>query len=334
VNATLADNGIGATFASWESMLTDSLVVGETANKGNPRSWETKGLDGRSLPRYWDAEFPIRGFEFYDGRVGAENTTLVNFTPNAQRQASGLGYNLSNAFNIHPKNYAAGLSFVDANPVYLPDPVTADPVNGDPATGMASDASSVFFDTDGSVIGTPGRYVVVNNPFLLNEGCDFRTTWNAHVCQAEYVTLTVGTRDGAPSAIKPVTLRRDDGEVQTLWGCCDDSSGADSSVFPNQGYEVAFNGGTPQRMAYVLARGRDRWVRLSIDYPVAPKVTKYGCDLADTGWCGGSKANSTAELNAMTRSGYYYDPDAKKLHLKLVSTSTDYEELQVDPSPQ
>ncbi len=35
----------------------------------------------------------------------------------------------------------------------------------------------------------------------------------------------------------------------------------------------------------------------------------------------------------MTRSGCYYDPDAKKLHLKLVCANTDYEELKVDPSP-
>ena len=72
------------------------------------------------------------------------------------------------------------------------------------------------------------------------------------------------------------------------------------------------------------------WVRLSLDYPVAPKVTRYGCDLA-AGGCGGSKANTLAELEAMIRSDYF-DPDTKKLHLKLVSTNTDYEELKVDPS--
>jgi hypothetical protein len=333
VGAKLADNAIGATFASWETFLQDSLIVGETDNKGNPRSWETKGLDGRSLPRFWEPDFPIRGFEFYDGRVGAENTTFVNFTSDTQRQASGLGYNLSNAFSIHPKNFASGVSFVDANRVYLPDPETADPVDGDPATGKDGDASSVFLDTDGSVTGMPGRYVVVNNPFLLNGSCDFRTAWNAHVCHGEYVTLTVGTDDGDPSDIKPVMLRRDDGEIQTLWGCCDDYTYADSNVFPNQGYEVAFNTGTPSRMTFALERGRDRWVHLSLGYPVAPKVTKYGCDLADpTKWCKGA-ARSLAELDAMTRSGYYYDPDTKKLHLRLVSTDTDYEELKVGPSP-
>ena len=333
VNATLADNGIGATFASWESMLTDSLVVGETANKGNPRSWETKGLDGRSLPRPWDADFPIRGYEFYDGRVGAERTTFVNFTTNTQRQASGLGYNLSNAFNIHPKNYATGLSFVSANRVYMPDPVIADPVDGDPARGMDGDASSVFLDTDGSVTGTPGRYVVANNPFLLNESCDLQADWNSHVCQAEYVTLTVRTRDGAPSPIQPVKLFREAEVVQTLWGCCDDSTSAQSSVFPDEDYEVAFNGGTPARMTFVLTRGQDRWVRLSLDYPLSPRVTKYNCDLAGSNtWCKGA-AGSLAELDAMTRSGYYYDSAAKRLHLKLVSTNTDYEEIKVDPAP-
>jgi len=35
----------------------------------------------------------------------------------------------------------------------------------------------------------------------------------------------------------------------------------------------------------------------------------------------------------MTRTGYYYDSEAKKLHLALVSTNTDYEEIKVDPMP-
>jgi G8 domain/PA14 domain len=322
VGAKLADNAIGATFASWETFLQDSLVVGETANKGNPRSWETKGLDGRSLPRFWDPDFPIRGYEFYDGRVGAERTAFVNFSPNSQRQASGLGYNLSNAFNIHPQNFASGLSFVDANRVYLPNP----------EAGMDGDASSVFLDTDGSVTGAAGRSVATNNPFLLDSSCESRTEWNAHVCQAEYATLKVDTLDNDPSAIKPLTLRRDDGATQTLMGCCEDSTDALSSVFANQNYEVAFNGGTPSRARFVLWRGRDRWVRLNVAYPVTPKVTKYGCDLADpAGWCEGA-AGSLAELDAAPGSSYYYDAETKRLYLKLVSNRADWEELEVEPA--
>jgi hypothetical protein len=92
-----------------------------------------------------------------------------------------------------------------------------------------------------------------------------------------------------------------------LWGCCGDSTDADSSVFTNQEYEVALNGGTPSRMRFVVTRGRNRLVRLSVDYPVTPKVTKYGCDLADPDdWCEGATA-SLAELDAAARSSYYYD---------------------------
>ena len=38
--ATLADNALGATFASEESFLTDSLIVGENANKGITYDWQ------------------------------------------------------------------------------------------------------------------------------------------------------------------------------------------------------------------------------------------------------------------------------------------------------
>ena len=322
-NATLADNGVGATFASDESFLRDGLVVGESANKGTPRSWETKGLDGRGLPRPWDVDFPIRGFEYYDGRVGAERTAFANFSPNTQRQAGALGFNISNHFNLHPKNFATGLSFVDANRVYLLDPEAE----------RDGDRSSVFLDTDGSITGTAGRTVAVNNPFLLDGSCSTRNEWNANVCGTEYANLGVGTLDGDPAAIKPLTLRREDGVAQTLVGCCDDSTTAHSSIIPNKSYEVAFTGATPKKTRFVLADGSDRFVRLALDYPFEPRVTKYGCDVAGRGWCGGGKAASLTELDAKKISGYYYDTNAKKLHLKIVANATEYEEIQVAPSP-
>jgi len=349
-NAVLADNGIGATFASSESYLQGSLVVGETANKGAPRSWEKKGLDGRSLPRPWDVDFPIRGYEFYDGKVGASNTTFANFASNTQRKASALGYNLSNAFGIHPLNSAAGLTFVDANRVYMPDPVVADPTDGNPARGKDGDASSVFLDTDGSVTGTPGRYVVANNAFLRNDTCEQRPDWNSHVCAADYATLTVGSADEDPLPdVKPVKLvstdanHGTDGAVQTLWGCCDDSTGADSTVFADGNYKVDFNGdANPLKMRFVLRRGSGSWEILSMSYPVKPKVTKYGCDLSDTdryNWCRGDAA-SLEDLKARDRSSFWYDAANGRLYLKLYARdpgdpneTVDYEELRVQPWP-
>jgi hypothetical protein len=61
-------------------------------------------------------------------------------------------------------------------------------------------------------------------------------------------------------------------------------------------------------------------------------VTKYGCDLADpAGWCEGA-AGSLAELDAAAGSSYYYDAEAKRLYLKLVSNRADWEELEVEPA--
>jgi hypothetical protein len=237
--ATLADNRAGATFAAEETFLEDSVVVGETANKGNPKSWETKGLDGRSLHFFWAPETPITGFEFYDGRVGARRVAFAEFNTNSQRPSGGLGYLEPNAFSIHPQNFAEAVSFDNANPVYL----------SDPESGYDGDNSKVFVDKDGSVTGTAGRMVVVRNPFLLNDACESETNWNVHVCEADYTSLWIETLDGDPQATKPLTLERDDEETQTLMGSEEDSTVAISSVIPDQNYETAFNGGTPSKTA-------------------------------------------------------------------------------------
>jgi cell migration-inducing and hyaluronan-binding protein len=214
------------------------------------------------------------------------------------------------------------VTFENANLVYL----------SNPEAGYDGDNSKVFVDNDGSVTGTAGRTVVVSNPFLLTDACEPETDWNAHVCEADYASLWVETLDGDPQDIKPLTLERDDGETQTLMGSEEDSTVAISSVLPDQNYEIAFNGGTLSKARFVLWRGKDRWVRLSVDYPSAPKVTKYGCDLDDPNdWCEG-KAASLSELDASTSSAYYYDAGAKKLYLKIVSDGYDWEELEVKPA--
>jgi len=321
-DSTFADHAIGLTFANHENTVRGSLFVGETANGGNPRSWETTGLDGRTLPFFWQPDFPIRGFEFYDGRITAQDSTFVNFQPNAQRRASALGYLLSDAFYIHPKNAASGLRFVDSERVYLPDPEET----------MDGDRSKVFEDLDGSVTGTVGRHVVTNNPFLLNSSCEYRSGWNAHVCDAVYATLEVGTLEGEPGAVKPVVLRREDGEEQTLHGCCADSESAESTILDGGKYEVLFNGGTPQRLRFVLSRQKDRSAILSMPYATEPKVTRWGCDLAGGGWCGPGKQPSLAALESYGEPGYYHDAETDRLYLKII-TGTDYEynELRVEP---
>lgn len=162
-----------------------------------------------------------------------------------------------------------------------------------PEAERDGDGSSVFLDTDGSVTGTAGSTVAVNNPFLLDASWSVREAWNANVCATEYATLGVGSVDGDPAAIKPLTLTRESGEVQTLMGCCDDSTTAHSSVLPNRAYDVAFNGASLKKARFVLAHGSDRFVRLGLDYPVVPRVTKYGATSPVPGGAGAARRRAS-----------------------------------------
>lgn len=310
-DSVLADNRAGATFASSESFLRDSFVVGETANKGTPEPWEDTGFGGRALPLFWEPDAQIIGFEFYDGKVGVSGTTFANFNSNSVRPSGALGYLAPNAFNIDPKNFAQDLEFIDSNRVYL----------AEPEPGMDGDAGKVFVDVDGSVTGTAGTKVVVDNPFLLNPACALRSTWNAHVCSSEYALLMVGTLMGDPTDVKPVTLQRSDGVTQTLMGCCDDSVEAHTTIIPDRTYEVGFNGGTPTKSRFVFWRGRGHWVELVVPMGAPSQVTRWGYPLASV--------TSLSALASRTESGYFYDSAAKELHIKVSGANSDWEEIRV-----
>ena len=307
-----ADNRAGATFASSESFLDDSLVVGATANPGTTESWEETGPGGKSLPFFWEPEAPIIGFEFYDGRVAVRDTTFVGFQSNNVRKSGALGYLTPDAFSIDPENFATGLRFVDSNSVYMPDP----------EPGMDGDLSKVFVDQDGSVTGSPGKTVVANNPFLLNPGCSFNTDWNSHVCESDYATLIVGAPNSSPAAIKPVILRRGDGTEQRLNGCCDDSRDAVTTVVPDRIYDVEFTGGTPAKTRFVLWNGRGNWTILKMKVAPTFKVTRWGYAIPSVA--------SASALSDKSGSSYFYDAATGILHLKIDASTSDWEELRVE----
>jgi G8 domain len=309
--AVLADNRAGATFASSETFLENSFVVGETDNMGTTEDWEDPGYGGRALPLFWDPGAQIIGFEFYDGRVGVSDTTFANFNSNPVRGSGGLGYLADNAFAIHPKNFAENVDFVNSNRVYLPDPTP----------GMDGDMAKVFVDVDGSVTGTAGETVVINNPFLLRSNCEYTASWNAHTCTSDYASLMVGTMDGNPNDIKPVTLRRSDGVTQTLMGCCDDSLEAHTTIIPDRAYEVGFNGGTPTGTRYVLWNGRGHTVDISIEVASLDKVTRWGQALPSV--------SSLSALAQRTDTSYFHDAVRGIVHVRISGKNSDWEEVKV-----
>jgi len=268
VGAKLADNAIGVTFASSESTLEDSLVVGDSANKGFAESWEFRGADGRSLPRPWASSsggpiqdnFPIRGFEFYDGKIGFRNVEFLNFQPlqihNAQgaqaatREAGALSYLRFTAFAIDSRNFAEGARFQNAKAVYLPP--KGEPTPDEIAQDQTADGyrGSVFIDLDGSVSGSRGQAIVLNNPFLLDSNCTLRADWNAGICNYGYGRLYIVNESGGN--IAPVTLTRGDGgnPVFRMWGTpkSGDNTQFGASVIKGRSYNLSLAGNLPTRI--------------------------------------------------------------------------------------
>ena len=201
-NLKLADNAVGYTHASgnfgrsaFTSRVVDSLFVGETENIGNPRT-PAEMAYGRSLPEPELADFPIRGYEFYDYRHELDNDTFVNFEDNATRKTGAISYLLYTSFGMSSNNTVQRAKFVNAKPVYFP-PMEFKWSNDD--YGNGSYQTSVFNDKDGSVSGVPNSYILINDAndgIAIDDACEIKPTWNAAVCKGDVGRMTVGAPAG------------------------------------------------------------------------------------------------------------------------------------------
>jgi cell migration-inducing and hyaluronan-binding protein len=198
-NLKLADNAIGFTHASgnagrsaFTSRVLDSRFVGETENIGNPRT-PAEIAYGRSLPEPELADFPIRGYEFYDYHHELDNVTFVNFQDNATRKTGAISYLLYTSFGMSSNNTVQHAKFVNAKPVYFP-PMEYKWSNDD--YGNGSYTSAVFNDKDGSVSGVPNSYIVINGGIASDEGCELKPAWNAEVCKGDVGRMTLGGGGG------------------------------------------------------------------------------------------------------------------------------------------
>jgi hypothetical protein len=215
-NLKLADNGIGFTHATavpgaapYTSRVIDSLFVGESANIGNPKTPEEVAY-GRSLPLPAGyADFPIRGYEFYDFHNEVENVTFVNFEANDVRDAGAISYLLYTSFGMSTSNSVKGLTFDNAKPVSFP------PMQRRWASDWGRSAayrSSAFRDLDGSVSGTPGAYIVIDNGIASDEAvCEIRHTWGAAICTGDMGRFTIaGNFSGFDTGpiTNPIILQR------------------------------------------------------------------------------------------------------------------------------
>ncbi len=287
--AVLADNAIGATFASGETFVEDALFVGESGN--------ALGTLQAGTPR--------RGYEFYDGRVGADRVTFVNYTAAGSIPSSALGFNRTNGFPVSTANFAGALTFVNALPYYIEDP----------HADKDGDKAAVFFDRDGAVTGAAGSYVTANSPFLATAACTARPEWNAFVCPHRFIAFTI--RSDAEN-VAPLTLVRDDAAALGLVGTPGNPTSAFASMVPGRGYTVQYSGTTPLRPRITLNGAlAGEWVLVTLPYPQASLLVTRDSDSSHPL----AAAPDQATLEAGAGDTYWYDAGAGMLHLKLVTRS-------------
>jgi cell migration-inducing and hyaluronan-binding protein len=288
-NAVLADNGIGATFAANQTYVKNSVFIGQS---GATTKLPPSGL--------------LKGYEFYDGLVGADGVTFVNYTAASSVPAGALGYNRTNAFPIDPLNFASHLTFINSNPVYLENP----------ALDKDGDKAAVFLDQTGEVTGTANRWVTANVPILVTPSCSYHATWNSYICNSRFVNLSV--QSGGGEAVAPLTVTRDDAVSLDLSGTGNQPGQAALSALPGRGYTMQWSGAAPPTpRLYLYDASAGDWVRVSLPLSSAPPhvIRDYnsGRPIA--------AATSLAELDASAGDKYYYDAGVGMLHLKLVVQS-------------
>ena len=284
----LADNRTGATFAAYRTYLRDALVVGESDNR-TPHP---------------NPNWPLHGYEFYDGPVGPQHVTFANFQPNATRDAGALGLEYQNWSIMNPASGVSELRFVNAREVIFP----AD-LHGD------GERMSIITDRDGTLTGIPGATVTVNNPLLVDSSCTSRPDWNAFVCRSQYAAVNVQAFSGWDPLITPFNIHRDDGQATPAMDGYSQRWVA-LNVPTRRTYTVEYPGRAALgvRITYDhLADGE--WVRLTLPYTYAKFVMhREGDNFVPI-----NPVGSAAEVDAVQRTTYYYDAERQVVYVKLVA---------------
>ena len=175
-NFYIASGGSASTYSVIE--LRDSLVVGETENKGTvqPDYDEIVGPDNRTQPINKQEVVNIgtnmiRGVEVYDGIGEFHGITFRNFQENNQRKAAAFTLPYDTSFHMHPDNVVSDITYQNAQRVYLQKEFN-----------RSGSRAFLLRDIDGSTTGKANSYIVGNSKLLRNNKCERRDNWNAYVC--------------------------------------------------------------------------------------------------------------------------------------------------------
>ncbi|XP_067664214.1 cell surface hyaluronidase-like [Haliotis asinina] len=330
-HSSFADSGRSLTMAraAADQSLTNSIIIGESRNLGEP-SRISLGNNKyttmpRSIPLPYDPHQPLNGFLFYDGPVYIKNVWFSNFTSNVNYTAGAIGFLRNNEYSSSPSNMATNVKFN-----FVDGPTTGNRVYDGNETihGFGNndgDKTATIRDTDGSLTGYPGATVVKPGAYYHNSRCYTRDNWNMQICPQEFGSLSIRLGStGDHGKTHPFMIRDDDPAAQMT------ETWAHSAAFPvtlggHYSYTLHWSGIVPHEF-HIVGEGinRGRWLRFGVCLPrdgkfhiwqFKPVYRDSQSKYDNQHW---TELTSVAELEKDTSgTGYFWDKHTGLMFFKM-----------------
>lgn len=299
-DAILADNGIGATFAAYNSRVTRGWFVGRSASGSTSPA-----------PDNW-----VRGFEFYDGPITVDGALFSNYQPANGIRASALAFHTPNGFSLHPLNTARALTFSNAALVWLA-----------PSTpGLDGEQTGIIRDADGSLTGRVNGVVVPDTTFMRDASCVRRADWNAAICTNGYAGVSLTGQPG--ERVAPLTVTRDDGASVALAGVPDAPTEVDFNARLARTFTITAP--TPLRHPRVSISPLGQGEVLTLVFPASGPPTAATVEDGVTGTRPLSFVTSSSALVSQLETASWFDPTTGRLSIRVVGTATGVIYLALD----
>ena len=317
-NFRLAENHIALIFASagpenrspHHEMLSNSRVVGNTDNKGEPAGTVNIGggqsivLD-RSLPRKKGMNAQI-GVAFYRGPVHVVDTSFAGFVSNELRGAGAIGKKPSNPYFSSPIASVRNATFDYVDPTegsrfYDGDGTVLGYKERD------GNRHNIVLDWDGSLTTYPRASVIRPIPILMNARCVLTPNWGpgTAICPDRFSRLKVTGSQSKPEAfVTRDDLMADEAEVSLR------QMQVSFSMNTAESYIVHFNTTVPQKLViipYGLQQGLYQKVAACVGANQELTVTPSSYEAAAT----------ISEVDAdESNSKYFYDSAVGTVHFR------------------
>ena len=335
-NSKLLGNLNGVLNPAFPGLVRNSLIVGESGNKGNPVhiGWLPDMDSSRPVP--WSNEVPLMGALAYDasGPSYFQNIEFRGFHENKFRKAGAISVLRNGGFVQHPRNQVKGMSFPDNSNRFL---IETFPNNYNGAITQDGPRNVHFLDLDGSVTGTKNGWIISNDPWMAYPGCTLVTEWNAYSCPAtfrhytffELLNTDKGKTDFKNSLsddrfpFRATVHRLGDAlfpnkELVTIKDSESRPGAYRMNLLNGESYTIRFADGhpTPPHIT-MFSRGLapGEWIHIALPYPVAPSRVRRG-------W-GESEMTAVSSVEDIGAETYYYDSSNELLHIKMLAIKND-----------